>query len=246
MIRWLPVEAAFSQHGAHVPGGHELALLDVDDLPGGRGRDHEVGLAAQERRDLQHVGDRGRRVDLRHLVDVGEDRDAVALAHRGEDLEALLHARAPVGAEARAVGLVVARLEDEGDAELGRDRLDPRRHLVGVGGALDHAGAGDQEEPVAAREGAPEALGREQARAHDRRAASPARAAPPARARRLSRLARTKSRNSGCGASGLDLNSGWYCTATNHGWSGSSAISTNFPSGVLPETTRPWSSTVFR
>ena len=38
---------------------------------------------------------------------------------------------------------------------------------------------------------------------------------------------------------GLLLNSGWYWTAMYHGWSGSSAISTNFPSGVLPEITSP-------
>ena len=31
----------------------------------------------------------------------------------------------------------------------------------------------------------------------------------------------------------------WNCTATNHGWAGSSAISTNLPSGDLPETRRP-------
>ena len=30
----------------------------------------------------------------------------------------------------------------------------------------------------------------------------------------------TKSRNSGCGRSGRDLNSGWYCEATKKGWSG--------------------------
>jgi hypothetical protein len=62
--RRFPVEAAFSTHRLHVPRRHELALLDVHDLAGlGRGA-HEVGLAAQERRDLQHVGDLGRALDL--------------------------------------------------------------------------------------------------------------------------------------------------------------------------------------
>ena len=54
------------------------------------------------------------------------------------------------------------------------------------------------------------------------------------------------SRKSGWGVSGRDLNSGWYWTATNHGWSGSSAISTNLPSGVMPDTTRPFRSIVSR
>src|SRR5207249_2263944 len=56
---------------------------------------------------------------------------------------------------------------------------------------------------------------------------------------RFSTLARTKSANSGWGESGLDLNSGWNCTATYQGWSVISAISTNLPSGVLPEMVRP-------
>ena len=40
-------------------------------------------------------------------------------------------------------------------------------------------------------------------------------------------------------ASGRDLNSGWNCEATNHGWSGSSMISTSRPSWNVPLTTRP-------
>ena len=62
---------------------------------------------------------------------------------------------------------------------------------------------------------------------------------PVTRTRRFSTLARTKSTKRGWGASGFDLNSGWNWTAMNHGWSVISAISTNFPSGVLPEMVRP-------
>ena len=55
--------------------------------------------------------------------------------------------------------------------------------------------------------------------------------ASPARSRRCS-AAPTKSRNSGWALVGFDLNSGWNCTARNHGWSGSSTISTSVPSGL--------------
>ena len=41
--------------------------------------------------------------------------------------------------------------------------------------------------------------------------------------------------NKGCGAKGLDLNSGWNWTAINHGWFFSSIISGNFLSGDNPE-----------
>ena len=44
--------------------------------------------------------------------------------------------------------------------------------------------------------------------------------------------ASTNSRNSGAGRVGRDLNSGWNCEATNHGWSGSSTISTSRPPGT--------------
>src|SRR6185312_11006035 len=49
----------------------------------------------------------------------------------------------------------------------------------------------------------------------------------------------TKSRNSGCGRFGRDLNSGWYWLATNHGWSGSSITSTSRSSWYVPETCSP-------
>ena len=59
---------------AHVVGREKLALLDVDDAAGFRGRDDEVGLPGEKRRNLQHVGDLGGGARLRRLVDVGEDR----------------------------------------------------------------------------------------------------------------------------------------------------------------------------
>ena len=68
--------ARLLDHAAHVVGGHELPLLDVD-RPAGLGRGHhEVGLAAEEGGDLEHVADLGGRLALRRLVDVGEHRQA--------------------------------------------------------------------------------------------------------------------------------------------------------------------------
>jgi hypothetical protein len=64
-------------------------------------------------------------------VHVGEDRHADALTHLGEDLEALLHAHAAEGLAGAAVGLVVARLVDEGNRQLGADVLERRRGFEG-------------------------------------------------------------------------------------------------------------------
>src|SRR3954467_10909739 len=58
---------------------------------------------------------------------------------------------------------------------------------------------------------------------------------PPA----CSKAAPTKSRNSGAGRSGRDLNSGWNCEATKNGWSEISMISTRRSSGDVPGFTRP-------
>ena len=56
----LPVERDLLDGVAHVPGGDELALLDVDGAAGFAGGDEQVGLAAEEGGDLEDV-DRPRR-----------------------------------------------------------------------------------------------------------------------------------------------------------------------------------------
>ena len=61
---------------------------------------------------------------------------------------------------------------------------------------------------------------------------------PRGRARGRARPRRTRGRAAPAG-SGRDLNSGWNCDATNHGWSGSSTISTSRPSWNVPLTTSP-------
>ena len=129
--------------------------------------------------------------------------------HLGQDLQALVHARAAEAGAARAVGLVVAALEDEGDAERGGDLLqragDVHLQLLG----LDHAGAGDQEEAAGP------------ARRRSRRASCSDRLQRRLRFGALRPGARSaalmKRLNSGWPSQGVDLNSGWNCTPMNHG-----------------------------
>ena len=59
---------------AHVGGREELSLLDVDDPPGARRGDDQIGLPREKRRNLEDVGDLGGGRGMRRLVDVGEDR----------------------------------------------------------------------------------------------------------------------------------------------------------------------------
>jgi hypothetical protein len=69
----------------HVPGRQELALLDVDRTAGAGGGDQEVGLAAQEGRDLQHVHGLGQQRALAGFVHVGQHRQAGHFADLGKD-----------------------------------------------------------------------------------------------------------------------------------------------------------------
>ena len=85
----------------HVPRGEELPFLDVDDLPGGAGRGQQIGLPAEERRDLQDVEHLGRRGDLSDVVHIGENRQPEFALDPGEDLQPLVDARAAEGRRPR-------------------------------------------------------------------------------------------------------------------------------------------------
>ena len=74
-------------------GRDELALLDVHDAARAAGCDQQVGLAAEERGDLQNIHDFGRGIGLRGLVNVGEHGNAAACDARRES-EAFARARA--------------------------------------------------------------------------------------------------------------------------------------------------------
>jgi hypothetical protein len=126
--------------------GEELALLDVHRLAALRHGADEVGLARQEGRRLQHVhhGRHGR--DLGLGVHVGQDGHVQLAPHLGQDLQAAFHAGAAERRAAGAVGLVVAALEDERNAQRAGDLLQAPGHVHLQLLALDHAGAGDQEE----------------------------------------------------------------------------------------------------
>ncbi len=84
----------FRHHVLHVPRRQELALLDVDGLAGFRCGGQQVGLAAQERRDLQYI-DGGRDAGaLLDLVNVGQHRNTQAVADVGENRQCLVKTHA--------------------------------------------------------------------------------------------------------------------------------------------------------
>ena len=83
-------------------------------------------------------------------MDVGQDRQAGVFADGAEDAAAFGDAWAAKAFDGGAVCLVVACLEDVGDAEVGGDALDGVGHEAGMMLGLDDARAGDEEEFAAA------------------------------------------------------------------------------------------------
>ena len=136
-------------------------------------------------------------------VHVGQYRHADLFLDVGQDLQPLFHAQAAKRVAGRAVGLVERRLVDEWNAERRRDFLQHaggiERHLL----RLDHARAGDQEKWLFQPDF-------ESAQLHA--------AFLSLAACLCASAALMKAMNSGWPSRGVDLNSGWYCTPTYHGW----------------------------
>jgi len=133
---------------AHIPGGNELALLDVDGAAGAAGSDQQVSLAAEESRDLENVGGFSGDLAVGRLVNVGEDGQAAIFGDSGEDPRAFDETGAAKALDAGAVGLVVTGFEDEGDVKIGRDALKSFGHGAHMGLRLDDARAGNKKEPA--------------------------------------------------------------------------------------------------
>ena len=130
----------------HVPGRQELPLLDVDRQTRARRRDQEIGLAAQEGGDLQHVDRLRRDRALPGLVDVRQHGQAERFANFREDRQGRFQAEAPRASARSAVCLVERGLEDEADLAPGRDLLQRGGHFERMRAAFELAGAGDQRE----------------------------------------------------------------------------------------------------
>jgi len=140
--------ADFLDAMAHVPGGNELAFLDVDGAARFAGGNEKIGLTTEECGNLEDVDGSGRDFAVCGLVDIGEDGQACVFGNAAKDARAFNEAGTAKAFRAGAVGFVVAGFEDEGNAEIGDDALNGLGHFEGVGLRLDDAGTSDEEEPA--------------------------------------------------------------------------------------------------
>ena len=142
----LPVARAPDLPGRarHGFGRHELALLDVDRLPGGADLEEEARLLAEESRDLEDIEDLLRRVHILFPVDVREDRDAHLGLDPAQDPEPLFAPGTAVGLLGAPVVLLVRGFKNIRDAQSGTDPLHLPGHFEGDPLVLQDAGPGDQ------------------------------------------------------------------------------------------------------
>ena len=149
----------FLDHLSHLRRRQELAFLQVDDPAGQHRRLEQIGLAAKKGRDLQDIdrlpGDGG----LGFRVHVRQHGQGEFLADSGQYFQSFLEAGPAKGSARRAVGLVIAGLENAGDAESMARFLERRRHPAAQFLALDDARTGDQDKPARRAQRFPESVG---------------------------------------------------------------------------------------
>ena len=135
----LPVDATFSAAWRISCGETNCPFLMFTVLPVRPAAIKQIGLAAEERGNLQDVdGFRGRS-GLRRLVDVGQHGVALR-SDAGENAQPFFQPWAAVGLDAAAIGLIEGSFEDERTG----DSADFAREEVDVLFAFDDAWTGDQ------------------------------------------------------------------------------------------------------
>ena len=135
---------------AHVSRRHELAFLNVDGTTGAAGGNKQIGLAAEERGDLQDVDGLCGDFAVAGLVNIGEDGKARVLRDAAEDARAFNETWTTKALYACTIGLVVAGFENVWDIEIGGDSLDRLSQPKRVRFGLDDTRAGNEEEPARA------------------------------------------------------------------------------------------------
>jgi hypothetical protein len=106
----------------HVGRSYKLSFFHVHRPSRGRGRQKDVSLPAEERRDLKkltHMPGCRRLIGQMNIRRHGQTRRA---SHTVQDGEALVHTRASIGMATRAIGFVERRLEDHLDRQAGSER----------------------------------------------------------------------------------------------------------------------------
>ena len=120
-----------------------MPLLDVHRAPRPSGGKQHVGLAAQERGDLQDIHDLCRDGALAFGMHIREDGHAVRPPDRLQHFQTGIDAQTPAPRQRRAVGLVIACLEHELCPGVGAGVLHPAGDHLRMVFGFELAGPGD-------------------------------------------------------------------------------------------------------
>ena len=134
----------FGDDVGHIPGRQELALLDVDHAAGCGGGGEEIGLPAEEGRDLKHVYDFGDARALLGFVHVRQNRHGERLAQFGKNRQGGVEADATIAPGTGTIGLVERCLVDKTDPQPAGDLLERGRHFERVVAAFERTRPCDQ------------------------------------------------------------------------------------------------------
>src|SRR2546425_6760634 len=138
--------AAFLDGVAHLPWRDELALLDVYRALGHSGGNDQVGLAAEECRNLQNIHNFGDFWNVLDLVNVSQNRHVNLIFHFFQNAQSCDKSWPAKTAHGSAICLVVRGFEDERNIQRARYAFDDFRHKERVLFAFDHAWAGNQKQ----------------------------------------------------------------------------------------------------
>ena len=135
----------------HILRREKLPFFDIHDFAGFRGGDQQIGLAAQKRRNLQHV----RHVrDLRGLfrrMNIGDNRHVELPLNLGQDAQAALDSDAAIRRRRTAVGFIERGFENVRHAERRRNGFEAFGGLKDDGGiVLDDARPGNHHQLISA------------------------------------------------------------------------------------------------
>lgn len=112
--------------------------------PGFRRGDHEIGLPAQERRNLQNIDGSDNRRTLLGRMNICDHRQAQGFPDFREDWQAVCKSQTACGLDGRAVGLVETGLVDQPDTEIFRDFLQCTSHFKGMRAGFQLTGPRNQ------------------------------------------------------------------------------------------------------
>ena len=116
-------------------------------------------MTAQKCWNLKDIDDLSSHGGLLLGVHIGEHRDPDLLPDPGKNFKSSFQARPAKGFCRCAIGFVVAGFENVIGAEFRAELLHGARDLQAKLLALDHAGTGDEREPLRFRERLPERMG---------------------------------------------------------------------------------------